>query len=463
MKRGTSKPYVKFSSNASTSVAGSGHLVRFQKYGILLDCGLAQGGDIATDYQRNRDFLKSFRVKDAQWLILSHIHQDHIGLVPALFAKGAQCHVYVPTGSKIFLRLLWEDGLKIHQSGCLKLTNKHGRGYSPLYTADDIETALSRVIEIDFHHKTYLTENIWFEYYHSGHIIHSAQVYLSMTQGYQEYKVGFSGDVGGPTERYFVEPYEQLPFVDMLIHECTYCQPTRPNNVKDRPKDLEKIETVVKESRKTLFPCFSLQRTQELLVALYNMWAESRLPKDIPIYLDSPLAIKICNIWPESDVWNSVLNWPNLKFISDTVKSKQLQMSNEHCIILNASGFLAGGRVLSHLVTILPDTDSTVMFIGYSGENNLASEIKSNKRYVEIAGTTIQNKAKIIDLRSWSSHASYEELMDYLSTLRYNKVCLVHGEINGKVEFANALKEKFIKQGKSSRVVAVNTNSKIFI
>lgn len=93
-----------------------------------------------------------------------------------------------------------------------------------------------------------------------------------MTQGYKEYRVGFSGDVGGQTERPYTIPYEPLPFVDMLIHECTYCQPTRPNSVKDRPKDIEKIETVVNDSHKILFPCFSLQRTQELLTVLYEMW-----------------------------------------------------------------------------------------------------------------------------------------------------------------------------------------------
>ena len=149
MGSGTSKPYVKFPSNASVAVAGSSHLVRFQNYGILLDCGLSQGHDLATDYQNNKDFLKSIRVKEIQWVILSHPHADHSALVPALFAKGAQAHVFVPLGSKPILRLLWEDSLKIHQSDCIKLNNKHGKGYHPFYIADDIDTALNRCIEID--------------------------------------------------------------------------------------------------------------------------------------------------------------------------------------------------------------------------------------------------------------------------------------------------------------------------
>lgn len=463
MGNGTKRPYIKFPSNASVTVAGSAHLVRFQQYGILLDCGIAQGNDIATDYQNNKDLMKKLRPKEIQWVVLSHLHQDHSGLIPALFAKGAQCHVYVPIGSVSFLKLLWEDGLKIHQSDCLKLTNKHGKGYSPLYTADDIETALNRCIEVDYHQKTYLTKNIWFEYYPAGHIIHAAQIYLSMTQGYQEYRVGYSGDVGGPTERPYTEPYEPLPFVDTLIHECTYCQPGRPNSIKDRPKDIEKIETVIKDSHRVLFPAFSLARTQELLTALYQMWINDLLPHDILVYLDSPLAIKMCNIWPETGNWKTIMSWPNLKFVSDTMESKRLQMSNHKAIIIAASGMMQGGRVVSHLTTFLPNLNNTICFIGYSGDNTLASKIKANEPFVEVNGAVIENKAKIVDLRSWSSHASYEELMDYLTTLRYNKVCLVHGNMDGKVEFAKALKEKLVEQGKSSRVVAVNQDTRVQI
>lgn len=463
MQKGTSRPYVKFPSNASTDVAGSAHLVRFQKYGILLDCGLPQGGTIETDYQKFKGFLKNLRVKDIQYCILTHAHIDHSGAIPAAFAKGAQWHVYVPDGSKPLLRLLWEDGLKIHQADCLKLTNKNGKGYAPLYTQKDVDLALDRCIEVSYHEKKRLTENVWFEYYPAGHILYSAQVYLSMTQGYQEYRVGFSGDVGGQTERYYTEPYEPLPFVDMMIHECTYCQPGRVNSIKDRPKDLEKIEVAVRDSHRVLFPCFSLQRTEELLTVLYDMWMQELLPHDIPVYLDSPLAIKICNIWPESDMWRSVMVWPNLRLISESADSKALQMSNERCIIVAASGFLVGGRIMNHLTTALPNPNNTLMFIGYSGENNLASKIKSAEPFVEVNGVVLENKAKIIELRSWSSHASYDELIDYLTKLRYNKVCLVHGNMDGRVEFAKTLKERLASQGKSARVIAVNQDTKVYI
>ena len=461
-QKGTAKPYVKFISGSATGVTGSAHLVRFKNYGILLDCGLEQGHDIMTDYQANKDFLHKIRVKDIQYIILSHCHVDHSGLIPALFAKGCQAHVYVPTGSIPLLRLLWADSLKIHQSDCLKLQKKHGRKFAPFFTEDDVDTALGRCIEIGFNEEIALNQDVKFEYLSAGHIIYSAQIYLELHQGYQIYRVGYTGDIGGFTPRPFTAPRQSMPFCDLTIGECTYNTPTRPNSVKDRPKDVEKIITVVNESHKILFPCFSLQRTQELLLNLYMLWEMKDLP-DIPVYLDSPLAIKICNMWPDIELWDEVMNWKNLKFISEVTDSKSLQMSNEHCIIVSASGFLNGGRVLNHLTTVLPNENNTIMFIGYAGEQNLASRIKSNEPFVEVNGVVIENKAKIVELRSFSSHASYEELMDYYTEIPYNKICLVHGEMNGKVEFAKTLKDKLASNGKSARVIAVNADTKIYI
>ena len=461
-QKGTAKPYVKFISGSATGVTGSAHLVRFKNYGILLDCGLEQGHDIMTDYQANKDFLHKIRVKDIQYIILSHCHVDHSGLIPALFAKGCQAHVYVPTGSIPLLRLLWADSLKIHQSDCLKLQKKHGRKFAPFFTEDDVDTALGRCIEIGFNEEIALNQDVKFEYLSAGHIIYSAQIYLELHQGYQIYRVGYTGDIGGFTPRPFTAPRQSMPFCDLTIGECTYNTPTRPNSVKDRPKDVEKIVSVVNESHKILFPCFSLQRTQELLLNLYMLWEMKDLP-DIPVYLDSPLAIKICNMWPDIELWDEVMNWKNLKFISEVTDSKSLQMSNEHCIIVSASGFLNGGRVLNHLTTVLPNENNTIMFIGYAGEQNLASRIKSNEPFVEVNGVVIENKAKIVELRSFSSHASYEELMDYYTEIPYNKICLVHGEMNGKVEFAKALKDKLASNGKSARVIAVNADTKIYI
>lgn len=461
--RGTKNPYVSFIGSSATGVTQSCYLVRFQKYNILLDCGLYQESDIYTNYKRNQELLKKIKAKDLDWIILHELHIDHTGLIPALYAKGCHAHVYVPQGSIPFLKLLWYDSLKIMQGDCDKLVKKHGMKASPLFAEGDIEMALCRCIELPYHQCYNITHNISLTYYPAGHIIHSAQVYLEIQEGYITKRLGFTGDIGGLTPRPYIVPRETLPFTNIMIGESTYNAKSRINNARDRENDIEKIKTVVAESNKVLIPSFSLQRTQELLLILYNLWKQGDLP-DIPIYLDSPLSQKICNIWDiHEHIHQEVMDWENLHFIHDYPSSVTLQNSPQHCIILSASGFLTGGRVVGHLKAMLPNPLNTILFVGYSGEHNLASQIKSGQKEVVVDGAFVRNNAKIIDLRSFSSHASREELMEYYSKdCRYDKLCLVHGEFEGKVEFAHELQDTLASQGKSSRVIAVNQDSKIY-
>lgn len=460
VERGTKRPYIHFIGNSSTAVTGSCHHIRFQKYSILLDCGLIQDSDLVTNYRLNREQLKNIKVNQVDYVILSHNHIDHSGLIPALFARGCNAHVYVPKGSLELLRLLWQDSMKIMQSDCEKMKSTHGIKAAPFYTQDDIDKTLMRCFEVELGEKRQLTENMAFTYHSAGHIVYANQVLLELKEGSIIKRIGYTGDIGGITPRYYIVPRENLPFCDVLIGENTYNEPGRKNNAKDRAKDLEKIAVAVENGNKVLIPCFSLGRTQELLTELYHLKLMGQIPKDFPIYLDSPLAQRICNIWEDDGEWAFVKD--SYTPIKDWVESVRLQNSNESCVILSASGFLNGGRVVSHLKTILPKSSNYILFVGYAGENNLASQIKSAQKEVVVDGVSVKNKAKIIELRSFSSHASYEELMDYYTTIRFNKIALVHGNQDHKVDFAHALQDKLHDQGNAARVVAVNKDQKIY-
>lgn len=461
VSRGTAKPYVHFLGNSSVDVTGSCHLVRFRKYALLLDCGLIQQGDIATAYKLNRAQLKKISATQIDYICLSHVHIDHSGIIPALYAKGCQAHVYVPFGSIPFLRLLWQDSLKIMQADCEKLTKKHGLKASPFYSEKDIAIALDRCIEVKMNETIQIADGIKLIMYSAGHIINAAQILLELQEGSVIKRIGYTGDIGGTTPRPYVLPRDTLPFCDLLIGESTYNTPSRINKAYDRAKDIEKIEAVVRDSNRVLFPCFSLGRTQELLTVLYDMWQHQDLPLNIPIYLDSPLAIKFCNLWQDSPLWEAIMNWSNLHFVRDYNESLPLQMSDSRCIILAASGFLNGGRIVSHLKTTLPNLHNHIMFCGYSGQNNLASQIRFGQKEVNVDGSLVANRANITELVSFSSHANYEELVDYYSMCRFNKLALVHGEYEGKVNFVTTLKEKFYQEAKACKVVCVNDGTKI--
>lgn len=456
--KGTSRPYVQFLGNSAIDVAGSLNLLRFKRYCLLLDAGWAQGFDVMTSYRQNKDQIKKAKCKEIDYIILSHLHIDHTGLVPSLFAKGCHAHVYTPLGSTPFLKLMWEDSLKIHLQDCQKLQNKHGIKASPLYSPADIENALNRIIEIPYNAPYEINNSITLTYYPAGHIIHSAQAYLEFKEGNIIKRVGYTGDIGLKPQPY-TEPIDSLPFCNLLIGESTYCIPTRPNKVRDRAKDIEKIQSMVEQFSRILIPCFSLQRTQIMLRLLYRLAVDH----DCQIYLDSPLASKFCAMWvnDEEGDWQEIMSV--VKVIDSYEQSLALQQSNDHCIILSASGFLNGGRIMNHLKTALDKPSTCIIFCGFAGENNLASQIKAGQKEANIDGTVVKNRANIVELRSFSSHASYEELMQYYGEkTRYDKLALHHGEFEGKVAFANALQNNLISQGKSSRVIAVNADSKIY-
>lgn len=460
--KGTSKPYIEFIGFSAHDVTGSCHKVRYKKYYLLLDCGGIQLNDPLTSYKANQQQLKKIKATEVDYIITSHPHHyDHGGLIPALFARGCQAHVYVPFGVKKFLKIMWEDSLKIMRQDCDKINHKHGLKLSPFYDEWAIERALDRCIEVDYYNEYTINEDMSFQYYPAGHIIHSAQVELTLNNGSIKKRIGYTGDIG-EGERPFVDPRRSLPFVDVLIAENTYNQPTRPNKTKDRLNDIDKIKTVCNQANKILIPTFSLGRTQEILDLLHCMQYLWKII-DVEIYLDSPLSQKICNIWDDKDFQNNVMTMPNLHIIQDWGESQILQNQDKHCVIIAASGFLNGGRALAHLKTLLPNRNNHVIFCGFSGENNLASQIKDGDKSVKIDGDWIDNNANITCLYSFSSHASYEELLNYYSELRYNKIAVVHGDMRYKPEFCNMLQDRLHKESKAAKVVCVNEGTKIYL
>lgn len=463
VNKGTTKPFIKCLGNSAFSVTQSCYLVRFQKYAILLETGEYQESDIRTNYQKNLELLKKIKPRDIDWIVLSHSHIDHTGLVPALFAKGCQAHILVPKGTTRFLRILWEDSYKIMEQDALKLNKKHNIKASPFYYPENIETALDRCIEVEPTLPYKLTRNIELTYYPANHIIHACQVSLKFTQGYQTKVLNFTGDIGSPIEQPYVEPRIDLPKCDLLLGESTYNQPKRMNKVYDRQKDLDKIATILNEAKRVLIPVFALGRCQTMLIELYKLWLDGKIPPDIHIYVDSPMATKMCYLYPNDEPWYTIVyDWPNLKFIDEYTTSQAMQQSNQPMVVLSSAGMITGGRCVGWAKAMIPDPNAHIIFCGYSSENSVASQIRYGKKEVAIDGDLVENKANITELVSFSSHASYEELMNYYNKLQYNKIALVHGEMEGKVAFAQTLQQSLIEQGKSARVVATNADTKIY-
>ena len=461
------RSYISFDCNAANEVTGSAYVVHHKQYQVMLDCGMIQGqGDIYSNYKANKEQCKKFRPKTLDAILITHNNVDHFGLLPYLYSKGCVATTYVPTGNKEIIKLLLEDSLKIMQSDCLKIENKHGKKATPLYTQCDIDKTMSHIVEIPFNYTISINSDMSFEFLYAGHIRHSASIYLTLKRGSIIKRIYYSGDIGQNRSQLYTETRQIPRYFNIGIVENTYNTPIRPNSIKDRPKDLEKIISVVNDYHRVIIPAFANNRGQVILTELYHLWQKGKIPQDVKVYYDSPLGQKISNIWHEEEnmeEWDKVYNWHNLHKLKEAQESRDTIAKNDKCIVVASAGMCNAGRVVSWLKDSVSRVDAHLLFIGYCPSEGVAADIKSNKKEIVVDGQILQNVCNYTELRSFSSHSDYYGLIDFYTSLDCDKLCLVHGDNKYKVSFAHTLQDALVNKSKSTRVVAVDSSSKIFI
>lgn len=463
MAKKKDKVRVEIVGKSGDGVTGSMYYITFNDKQILLDAGLYQtsSDDILTQYKINRrNYKVPFSELDA--VIISHNHTDHLGLVPYLFKRGYRGNVYVPSNSKILARIMWEDSIKIFQSDCVKIEKRYGTKAETLYEQEDADTAYEHLVELPFDEEIVLFDDLTLRYYRAAHIVNAAQVRLVFKIGETIKSLNYTGDIGSDIQKDYLLPYQSMPYADAVIAESTYGGSNKSHKQKDREKDIEKIKTVITQccqenTKKVVFGSFSLQRSQEILTELYKLYGNDET-FSTPILVDAPLAKKISNIWDkviekDNDLWRKVMSWSNIVWIDTIEDSIAWQKLKTSQVVISTSNFLKAGRILNWLKSILPDADNRLCFCGYSGdEKSVAYQIQHNKRWVEVDGIKVSNKANVVCLNSFSSHACQKELLQRYTDMPYNKIYLVHGEKNGKDEFAKKLRESLEKADRSSKV-----------
>lgn len=455
------KGYIEFCGHNATEVTGSTNLVRFLQYHILIDYGLRQTSNDAEDHVVNMKRHKSIKPKKLDAIILTHCHIDHSGLIPKLYAEGADCPLYVPRGSKGLLTLMWQDSCKIFAQDY----EKYNR--TPLYTQDDIDNALSHIVECDIYDRIEINDNIHFTYINAQHIVLATQIFMELFDGVNTQRIGFTGDISNYSDRYWLEKRDTLPKCDIVVGECTYANSKRVHKAKDRENDLNKIDTAVQyaleHKSKVILPTFSLNRLQDVLAMLYLHY-NSESP--IRILVDTPLGLNISQIWESLidsnfTLWQNIKKWKDVYFIDDFNDTLHFSRIDEPILILAGGGMLSGGRARFWCKHCLPCKNDYIIFTGYSTPESPAGQIKSGiMQEIKLDGKKIQNKAKITSLNSLSSHCDYNELMEYYMNLSYNKLYLVHGNQEDKVQFALDLKKRLAKADKTCKVIATSKDTK---
>lgn len=431
---------------------------------------------VLENYRANMKFVQKIKPQEIEYIIIGHCHQDHIGMIPTLYARGkCNAKIIVPKGSTAILKEMWLDSSFINCRDVEVLNIKDDRNYEPFYTEDIVYKTLDYVQEIESDNIVKLSDELAIRYTDAGHILLSKQCEVYINGGSHTRKILFSSDLGNiatQDTRVFVENFKPISSCNIAIMECTYSSKDRQCTKETYKKDIEKIKSVVEQycvdnNNRVLIPSFSLDRTPYILWILYSLFGKDENFK-VPILVDSPLANRLLDCYSSileddrKELFDEMMSWKNIRRVITPEDSKAAISDKEAKVILSSSGMLTAGRSVKWIQSILPHENDCILFMGYSGEDTLAWKIKHNKdnKTININGKPYKNNAQIYDLKSFSSHMQRIDMINYYKSINCEKIYLVHGDSN-KIEFKHDLEEAIFDCLKSTKVVAVNNGTKI--
>ncbi|MFZ1527458.1 MAG: MBL fold metallo-hydrolase [Ferruginibacter sp.] len=443
---------------AARTVTGSKHLINLSNgKKLLLDCGMFQGmGPETNELNNHFGFIPS----EIDYVILSHAHIDHCGLLPKLVKDGYKGDIYATDATKELASVLMEDSAGIQESD-IKYANKEralkGLPYlEPLYTTQDALDAAARFVAVPYNEWHRIDEHFEFCYTDAGHIIGSAAVHLKITENAKTTRLTFSGDVGRYRDVILKSP-EIFPQCDYLLLESTYGNSLHDEHHSTPDELLKWIEhTCLQKKGKLIMPAFSVGRTQEILLSLNQLENENRLPP-LDYFVDSPLSLKATNIiksYPnyfnkriqnilKSDA--DPFHFRGLKFIKSADESKLLNFRKDPCVIISASGMAEAGRIKHHISNNIENSRNSILLTGYCEPNSLGGRLKQHPKEVGIFGQVHEVNAEIGQIRSMSAHGDYDDLCQFIGHLdikQVRKLFLVHGEYDVQTDFKQRLYRK---------------------
>jgi metallo-beta-lactamase family protein len=423
---------------AARTVTGSLHLIEHNKQKFLLDCGMFQG------HREEAERINStfpFKPKDIKAVILSHAHIDHSGNLPNLVKRGFGGPIFCTSATKDITSLLLIDSAKIQEYDFEYLNKKRAQKgmppKEPLYTIADAEKTLEQLRPLDYDAGFEPIPGVSIVLKDAGHILGSS-VILVEAEGK---RLLFSGDLGRKGMPIIRDPVE-VKDVDYMILESTYGG-RKHHSFEDMQEELKGLIEEVKEKKsKMIIPAFAVERTQLLVTMLKNLYDEGCL-KNVPVYVDSPLASNVTDVFrrhPECFDAETIktfnegdpFNFPNLHYVADAEESKSLNEKAGPMVIMSASGMCEGGRVTHHLIHSIGDAQNMIVLTGFQARGTLGRKILEGAPKVTIFNDEFELRAKTYFMAGLSAHADGDDLLQYVRRTqdgRLKKVYLVHGEI----------------------------------
>lgn len=443
---------------AARTVTGSKHLISLDSgKKVLLDCGMFQGHGADTD-PMNRHF--GFDPGEIDYLILSHAHIDHSGCIPALVKQGFKGPIYCTAATRDLAAIMLTDTAHIQENDVVYLNAKRAKRnqspLKPLYTVSDVAKAMEQFYTVPYRKKHRINGDIQLEFFDSGHILGAAGIHLTITENGKTTRIFFTGDIGRKSDKILKdpEPFEQA---DVILCESTYGNRLHEGTeVTDKQLLDIVLKTCIEKKGRVVIPAFSLGRTQEIVYALNNLKNAGKLPP-IKVYVDSPLSVNATTIMrahPEcfnDEMLGTLKDDPdpfgfdNLTYIRRVEDSIRLNDLREPAVIISASGMAEAGRVKHHIRNAITNPNNTILMVGYCTPGSLGGRLMNGAKTVSIFGKEFEVKASIEQIHSFSAHADYKEMQDYLACQDASGVrqfFLVHGDYDVQVEWREKLKDQ---------------------
>lgn len=444
---------------AAGEVTGSSFLVRTSSCVFLVDCGMFQGGRDAD--RKNRDAL-DFDVREIDFVLLTHAHIDHSGLLPRLTVLGYKGPIYCTAPTADLLEVMLLDSAHIQEKEA-EWETRHAKRErrkldtegTPLYTVIQAQESLKKLRRVRYGEEVKPHANIRCRFRDAGHILGSAFIEVWLSESQHTTKIVFSGDLGQPGHPLTRDP-ESAEAADYLVMESTYGNRLH-KPMKETLDELSYAITDTLENRggNVIIPAFAVGRTQDIVYLLLQLYREKRVPA-LNIYVDSPMALAatkvtlkhIESLEPEAQ---DMVKWlqrdqgkPIVQFVQDVEESMALNSVAKGAVIIAASGMCEAGRIKHHLKYNLPREESAVVIVGFQAGGTLGRRLVDGAGTVRLFGDEYPVRAKIHTIGGLSAHGDQAALLQWLRKIKQppKQTFLVHGEKSTAMIFADVIREK---------------------